>query len=139
MVLGCSTLYWETDVSDVLEACFTRPSSDPLFVPRTEGIERPPLGSGMLENWTNCIERVFWAASRRMKALRTGIEAAMTDMAGSAVPKIFKSTVVAVGHTVKFRPDKGARNADSQLLSEMSFREMIFMKAMMPELEDGSW
>lgn len=88
-----------TDVADdpdTLEACFTSPSSELLFVPWTEGIERPELGSGMLENWTNCIERVFEAASRWMKALRTGIDAAMTEMAGSAVPKILMSTVVAV-------------------------------------------
>lgn len=31
-----------------------------------------------------------------MKARRIGIDAAMTDMAGSAVPKILRSTVVAV-------------------------------------------
>ncbi len=96
MALQSSTPHWVIDVSDALETCFTRPSSEVLFPPWTEGIERPELGSGMLENWTNCMERDFWAASRRMKALRTGIDAAMTDMAGSAVPKIFKSTVVAV-------------------------------------------
>jgi hypothetical protein len=66
-----------------------------------------------------------------------GIDAAMTDMAGSAVPKILMSTVVAAtalgsGFGV------GTSGVDNlQLLSEMSLRETIFMKAMTPELGAG--
>lgn len=48
----------------------------------------------MCENCTNWIDCDL-GASRRMKARRIGIDAAMTDMAGSAVPKILRSTVVA--------------------------------------------
>jgi hypothetical protein len=50
----------------------------------------------MLEIWINCRDPDFWEASLRTKALRIGIEAAITVTAGSAVPKIFRSTVVAV-------------------------------------------
>ncbi len=79
---------------DGLDACLTSPSSECLLSDM-DGTERALLGAGMLENWMNWIDPDLGAASRRMKARRIGIEAAIMDMAGSAVPKILRSTVVA--------------------------------------------
>jgi hypothetical protein len=72
-----------------------------------------------------------------------GIEAAMIVTAGSAVPKILMSTVVAVvllGFNLGCLGCLGEekRKDDLQLLSEMSSREMIFKKDMIPELKDES-
>jgi len=82
----------------------------------------------------------FWVASRRTKARRIGIATAMIVTAGSAVPKIFKSIVVAFDIV---RSNFGIRSRDMdgdlQLLSEMSSREMIFRNEMMPELEHENY
>ena len=115
--------------------CLTSLLSKCLFESETEGAERPLLGSGMGESWTNSIDCGLVTDPRRIKARKIGIDAATTDIAGSAVPKIFRSTVVAVTPLDFNLATKTPSIADLQLLSVMSEREIIFIKATMPELE----
>ncbi len=123
------------DACETFEGNFTRPSSGCLLEVTRDCTERPALGSGMCEISMNCRDPDFWEASRRTKARRIGIEAAMTVTAGSAVPKIFRSTVVAVSVVVRQAREAHERY-DSQLLSEISLREIILRNAMIPELHN---
>jgi hypothetical protein len=68
-----------------------RPSSNSFFVELGDR----GLGLGIWEDWINGIDCDPVEASRRIKARRIGIDAAMMETAGSAVPKILMFIVVA--------------------------------------------